>query len=80
MDDIWIMSWFNYTAFDANPIWKSLNLIPKRVATVPCDKISYSQDLREMCHMEIFFAICWAILDLVARICADVLSICPKLA
>ena len=23
MDDIWIISWFNYTAFDANPIWKS---------------------------------------------------------
>ena len=27
MDDIWIISWFNHTAFDANPIWKS----PKRV-------------------------------------------------
>ena len=24
MDDIWIISWFNHTAFDANPIWKSL--------------------------------------------------------
>ena len=23
MDDIWIISWFNHTAFDANPIWKS---------------------------------------------------------
>ena len=23
MDDIWIMSWFNHTAFDANPMWKS---------------------------------------------------------
>ena len=22
MDDIWIISWFNHTAFDANPIWK----------------------------------------------------------
>ncbi len=27
MDDIWIISWFNHTAFDANPIWKS----PKHV-------------------------------------------------
>ena len=25
MDDIWIISWFNHTAFDANPIWKSPN-------------------------------------------------------
>ena len=24
MDDIWIISWFNHTACDANPIWKSL--------------------------------------------------------
>ena len=23
MDDIWIISWFNHTAFDANPILKS---------------------------------------------------------
>ena len=23
MDDIWIISWFNHTAFDANPIWQS---------------------------------------------------------
>ena len=23
MDDIWIISWFDHTAFDANPIWKS---------------------------------------------------------
>ena len=23
MDDIWIISWFNHIAFDANPIWKS---------------------------------------------------------
>ena len=23
MDDIWIISCFNHTAFDANPIWKS---------------------------------------------------------
>ena len=23
MDDIWIKSWFNHTAFDANPMWKS---------------------------------------------------------
>ena len=23
MDDVWIISWFNHTAFDANPIWKS---------------------------------------------------------
>ena len=23
MDDIWIISWFSHTAFDANPIWKS---------------------------------------------------------
>ena len=23
MDDIWIISWFYRTAFDANPIWKS---------------------------------------------------------
>ena len=23
MDDIWIISWFNHTACDANPIWKS---------------------------------------------------------
>ena len=23
MDDIWIISWFNHTAFDANPMWKS---------------------------------------------------------
>ena len=22
MDDIWIISWFNHTACDANPIWK----------------------------------------------------------
>ena len=22
MVDIWIISWFNHTAFDANPIWK----------------------------------------------------------
>ena len=27
MDDIWIISWFNHTAFDANPIWKSLIFI-----------------------------------------------------
>ena len=26
MDDIWIISWFNHTAFDANPIWKSPTL------------------------------------------------------
>ena len=26
MDDIWITSWFNHTAFDVNPIWKSLKL------------------------------------------------------
>ena len=25
MDDIWIISWFNHTAFDANPIWQSPN-------------------------------------------------------
>ena len=29
MDDIWITSWFNHTAFDANPIWKS----PKTAVT-----------------------------------------------
>ena len=23
MDDIWLISWFNHTAFGANPIWKS---------------------------------------------------------
>ena len=23
MDDIWIISWFNHIAFDANSIWKS---------------------------------------------------------
>ena len=23
MDDIWIISWFYHTAFDAHPIWKS---------------------------------------------------------
>ena len=23
MDDKWIISWFNHTAFDANPMWKS---------------------------------------------------------
>ena len=28
MDDIWIISWFNHTAFDANPIWKSLKWAP----------------------------------------------------
>ena len=30
MDDIWIISWFNHTACDANPIWKSPN-VTKRV-------------------------------------------------
>ena len=25
MDDIWIISWLNHTACDANPIWKSPN-------------------------------------------------------
>ena len=23
INDIWIISWFNHIAFDANPIWKS---------------------------------------------------------
>ena len=29
MDDIWIIRWFNHTAFDANPIWKSTTIIAK---------------------------------------------------
>ena len=29
MDDIWIISWFNHIAFDANPIWKSPNVSPQ---------------------------------------------------
>ena len=29
MDDIWIISWFNHTAFDANPIWKSPILLSR---------------------------------------------------
>ena len=37
MDDIWIISWFNHTAFDANPIWKSpINAGPLiRTSTTP---------------------------------------------
>ena len=30
MDDIWIIDWLNHTAFDANPMWKSLK---KRLST-----------------------------------------------
>ena len=44
MDDIWIISWFNHTAFDANPIWKSpkqsvllaLALSPTLLGCGPC--------------------------------------------
>ena len=34
MDDIWIISWFNHTAFDANPIWKSPNIATTKVQQV----------------------------------------------
>ena len=27
MDDIWIIGWFNHTAFDANPIWKPPSIV-----------------------------------------------------
>ena len=39
MDDIWIISWFNHTAFDANPIWKSpmMALVKLVVPTLPTD-------------------------------------------
>ena len=38
MDDIWIISWFNHTAFDANAIWKSLiKIIFNAEVTSCCD-------------------------------------------
>ena len=37
MDDIWIITWFNHTAFDANPIWKSpRNHFKKQVLEPQC--------------------------------------------
>ena len=37
MDDIWMISWFNHTAFDANPIWKSPT-IEHHTPSLPCGK------------------------------------------
>ena len=52
MDDIWIISWFSHTAFDANPIWKSPTLVPRDTRYRP----DIAQNRRNMCDkVEGFF-------------------------